>query len=909
MKKNTLKQNVLYILFLLSVVQLNAQSQANNWYFGKGAGLNFNNSTPQVLIDGQLDTLEGCATISDDNGSLLFYTDGQTVYTANHTVMNNGTGLFGNASSTQSAIIIPQPNTPGIYYIFTIDTRLRETDVDKGLNYSIVNFNSNPQGEVTVKNRKLLNFASEKLSAVIKSCVTNSVWMVAFSSSSGNEEVISTLYAYELNDSGIQLTPVKSNLSLAIEDRRGNMKFSPDGKQLAIANMFFGLYLTDFNPATGMASNLQQLSIDGPNKASYGVEFSPNNKYLYVHSSNGSDEPEVGNHFSSLIQYDIEAADISASQVLLDQEGYYRGSLQLAPDGKIYRTLSLAYSVGLPYLGVIDNPNAAGVAANYRDRAINLGSGISFQGLPPFNQSLFNELDIIQNSIDSKKLALCDGDTYTLKYEAVPGATYSWYLNDNLIPGETTFELTIRQPAGVTLTYTENYEFRLDPNDGSCEKIGYAEVTYYAFPQASAGARLVQCEDSVTADGLSIFNLNEANSDFTLADPNLSVTYHPSLTQALLDFDPIEPVGYENKRPSETLYARIVNPAGCAVAAPLNLVVSSTAVSTGLLEECDVDDTGFVMFNLRNADSQVSGASTGTPDINYYLTERGALLEDANELLPVAYTNSTAYNQIVFARVENNNACFAISQLELRVNPKPDFTLPEEAFYCASVFPELETYVPDYSNLDTSRTYTYLWLPEGQTKPELQTNLPGEHTLRVTDVLTNCFREETFTIEEKELAIIENIEVTDASDNNTAVIAISGNGEYEFTLDDAIGPYQDSSTFTGLLPGFHTVYVRSKEGCGIVEQEFSIIGFMKYFTPNGDGYHDTWQVQGISELVQPGTVIRVFNRYGKLLKEINPLGEGWDGTVRGVNSPADDYWFDVLLEDGRVFKSHFTLKR
>ncbi|MDP5043695.1 MAG: hypothetical protein NWQ06_01800, partial [Leeuwenhoekiella sp.] len=342
MKKNTLKQNVLYILFLLSVVQLNAQSQANNWYFGKGAGLNFNNSTPQVLTDGQLDTLEGCATISDDNGSLLFYTDGQTVYTANHTVMINGTGLFGNASSTQSAIIIPQPNTPGIYYIFTIDTRLRETDKDDGLNYSIVNFNSNPQGEVTVKNRKLLNFASEKLSAVIKSCVTNSVWMVAFSSSNGNEEVISTLYAYELNDSGIQLTPVKSNLSLAIEDRRGNMKFSPDGKQLAIANMFFGLYLTDFDSATGMASNLQQLSIDGPNKASYGVEFSPNNKYLYVHSSNGSDEPEVGNHFSSLTQYDIEAADISASQVLLDQQGYYRGSLQLAPDGKIYRTLSLA---------------------------------------------------------------------------------------------------------------------------------------------------------------------------------------------------------------------------------------------------------------------------------------------------------------------------------------------------------------------------------------------------------------------------------------------------------------------------------------------------------------------------------------------------------------------------------------
>ena len=245
----------------------------------------------------------------------------------------------------------------------------------------------------------------------------------------------------------------------------------------------------------------------------------------------------------------------------------------------------------------------------------------------------------------------------------------------------------------------------------------------------------------------------------------------------------------------------------------------------------------------------------------------------------------------------------------MRVNPKPDFSLPAEAFYCASNFPNLQTFSPDYSNLDMSETYTYEWFPEGQTTPDLETNLTGVHTLRVTNVATNCFREATFTIIEKELAVIQNIEVTDASENNTALITVTGNGDYEFTLDDPIGPYQDSNLFTGLLPGFHTVYVRSKEDCGTVEQEFSIIGFSKYFTPNGDGYHDTWQVQGISDMVQPGTVIRIFDRYGKLLKEINPLSDGWDGTFRGTNLPADDYWFDVQLEDGRIFKSHFTLKR
>ena len=897
------------ILFFLSLAETSAQSQANNWYFGNGAGLNFNNSTPQVLTDGQLNTLEGCATISDDSGVLLFYTDGQTVYTANHAVMNNGNGLYGNASSTQSAIIIPQPNTPGVYYIFTVDTRLRDTDVDDGLNYSIVNFNANPQGEVTVKNKKLLNFSSEKLSAVIKSCVTNSVWMVTFSSSSGNEAFMNTIYAYELNDSGIQTSPVKSTLPISIGDRRGNLKFSPDGKQLAIANMESGLFITDFDSETGTVSNLEELTIAGPNKASYGVEFSPNNKYLYVHSSNNEEDTEIGNHFSSLIQYDTEAADISSSQVLLDEQGYYRGSLQLAPDGKIYRSLSLSYLRGLPYLGVIDNPNSEGLKANYRDRAINLGSGISHQGLPPFNQSLFNELDIIQNNTNSKELLLCDGENYTLKYEAVSGATYRWFRNGTELNNAKSYTLPINQPAGVTLPYTENYEFRLDPNDGSCEKIGYAEVTYYAYPTAVSGVELVQCEDSATADGLSIFNLKQADEVFKNNNPDLEVTYHSSLNQALLDIDPIEPLGYENKTSSETLYARIFNSAGCAVAAPLQIKVSSTVASNTVLQQCDLNDNGIAMFDLTQANQVVAGASSGTPDIQYYLSERGALLEDSTLLLPANYTITTPYSQTVFARVENNNACFAISNVVLKVNSRPDFKLPEEAYYCETFFPELQVFSPDYSNLDTTQTYTYEWFPEGQTTPYLETNRVGDHTLRVTDVSTGCFREETFTILEKGLATIEDIAVTDASDNNTAIITVSGTGEFEFTLDDEIGPYQDSNTFTGLLPGFHTVYVRSKEGCGIVEQEFSIIGFMKYFTPNGDGYHDTWQVQGISEFVQPGTVIRVFNRYGKLLKEINPLGEGWDGTFRGVNLPADDYWFDVRLEDGRIFKSHFTLKR
>ncbi|PHR90026.1 MAG: hypothetical protein COA80_16700 [Leeuwenhoekiella sp.] len=895
---------------LLVCSNASAQGQANNWYFGYGAGLNFSTGSPRPLTDGSLYTLEGCASISSENGNLLFYTDGITVYRADHSIMPNGNGLLGDPSSTQSAIIISQPDTPGIYYIFTVDTVTQEGEVNEGVNYTVVDFNQDPEGVVTQKNVNLLAYGAEKLSAVIKSCTDNSVWIVMLSSSNGNQGLLDTFYAYELSRNGLRTTPVRSAAGFSVEDPRGNLKFSPDGTQLACANSAEGLYLADFNSLTGRVSNSRRLVIDGFNYAPYGVEFSPNNRFLYCHSSNNESAREpASSHFSSLIQYDTQAADISASQVLLDQQNLYRGSLQLAPDGKIYRTLSRGYQEGSTYLGVIDAPNEAGTAAIYRDRAIFLDTGISHQGLPPFNQSLFNELDIIQNDLSSRQLALCDGDVYTLQYEPVMGATYSWFRNDNELRSANDYRLTIRQPAGVSLPYTETYRFVLDLNDGSCKKVGIAEVTYYPYQRAVPNVRLVQCEDSETADGFSIFNLDQANDQLTDGLDGFDVTYHYTQSDATNDRNPIDPFGYENRTPTEVLWARIFSPAGCATVNSLTLEVSSTQASSALIEQCDLDDTGFAEFDLSLADDQVLGTSSGTLDVNYYLSERGALLEDEDELLPVIYTNSVAYEQEVFARVENNNACFAISPVNLRVLARPQFSLPQSQFYCATNFPALQTFSPDYSELDSSQNYSYEWMPEGQTTPELSTNLTGEHTLRVTNLATGCFREESFLIEEKELATIDNIEVTDATENNIAIISFSGNGEYELALDDPLGPYQEDGTFEGLQPGFHTVYIRSKEGCGIVEQEFSIIGFPKFFTPNGDGYHDYWNVKGISDLVQPGTSVRVFNRYGKLIKELDPTSSGWDGTFGGENLPADDYWFRILLEDGREFKSHFTLKR
>ncbi len=895
-------------IFLLSLSYTYSQGAANNWYFGDNAGITFSTNPPSALNNGKLNTIEGCASISDTGGNLLFYTDGSLVYNRNHEVMINGTGLLGDKSSSQSAIIIPKPLDTNIYYVFTVDNAI--DGGNDGVNYSVVDFTNNPDGEITDKNIKLLSNSAEKLSAVVRGCDTDTIWMVTLSTESGGEGNLDTFYAFSISTTGVNTNPVKSRVSMTVDDVRGNLKFSPDGTKLACANMQSGLYLLDFNSATGRARNPLSIPLNSPDFAPYGVEFSPDNRYLYVSSSN--DLPINGSaidHSSSLFQYDLQNTDIISSQVIIeDQNTLYRGSLQLGPDGRIYRAMSGNYDRGLPYLSVIDQPNSAGLACNYILNAINLGSGNSLQGLPPFNQSLFNTVDIIQNNVSSSILNLCADESYVLSYDNVPGAIYTWYKDGAVVTGETTNQITISRPANSTLPYNEQYELTIDFNDGTCPLRGLAEVFYYDYPsQPLNPVTLINCEDSESSDGLSAFNLNEATPLITGNDPTLSAIFYETQQDAQNGVNALDPDVYYNTSPNQTLYAYIANPADCNVIVPFQLGVSNNQSRTVILNQCDIEEDGYAGFNLRDADSELIGNQLNNPEVFYYLTEEAALLKTSDELLPDLYLNETPYLQTIYARLENNASCYAIHKVELTVNELPNFDLMEEAYYCATTFPEKTVIQPDYQ-LDSRDNYAYQWLPEGQTTEYLETNLIGQHTLTVTNLDTGCERSRTVNIIERELATIVSIETTDLSDNNTAIITVSGNGNYEFALDET-GPYQDENIFNNLVPGFYTLFVRSKDGCGIVSEDFSILGYLKYFTPNGDGYHDYWQVRGVNDEIQPNTVIYIYDRYGKLLKQLSARSQGWDGNFNGRPLPSDDYWFHIIFEDGREVKSHFTLKR
>ncbi|MDP5097191.1 MAG: T9SS type B sorting domain-containing protein, partial [Flavobacterium sp.] len=151
--------------------------------------------------------------------------------------------------------------------------------------------------------------------------------------------------------------------------------------------------------------------------------------------------------------------------------------------------------------------------------------------------------------------------------------------------------------------------------------------------------------------------------------------------------------------------------------------------------------------------------------------------------------------------------------------------------------------------------------------------------------------------------------INDFQENNTATIQISSSsvGDYEFSLDGI--NYQDSNVFSNLNAGDYIVYVQDKNGCGIVFEKFYILDYPKYFTPNGDGYNDTWFIDNLDKRNLENSIISIFDRYGKLLKQINGSGEGWNGTFNETNLPSTDYWFEIKLTNEKIIKGHFSLKR
>lgn len=164
------------------------------------------------------------------------------------------------------------------------------------------------------------------------------------------------------------------------------------------------------------------------------------------------------------------------------------------------------------------------------------------------------------------------------------------------------------------------------------------------------------------------------------------------------------------------------------------------------------------------------------------------------------------------------------------------------------------------------------------------------------------------------IPVLDRIDVLDdLSDNNTIEVFVQGNGSYEYAING--GEFQDSPVFEDVPPGQNTLVINDKNGCGTTNPiPFLVVGYPKFFTPNGDGIHDAWNILGIETLTDP--VVFIFDRYGKLLKQLDETTVGWDGTFNGRPMPSSDYWFRLEYErdEGGILvantiRTHFALVR
>ena len=430
-------------------------------------------------------------------------------------------------------------------------------------------------------------------------------------------------------------------------------------------------------------------------------------------------------------------------------------------------------------------------------------------------------------------------------------------------------------------------------------------VNVYAIPQA-LNANLIQCDEDGTNDGLTTFNLSEANAALSGASPDRTIRFYLTFDNAENSTDEITAAGFTNTSNPQTIYAQVIDDnSGCFNISELTLDVSLTSGLDASLTTCDDDgiEDGFALFNLSTATPTILSGLPADYNLEYYETYQDALLEQNS--LGQNFTNTIAYNQTIFARIENNNQCYGVNELNLSVFELPQLDQGDETFFC------IDSNSPpvfiDSGIIGNPSDFSFLW-SSGQTSDEIEISQGGTYTVTVTNA-NGCTQTKSITIVNSNIATIENIEINDVSANNTVTVIATGEGDYEYALDDVLGPYQDDNTFYNVTPGFHTVYVRDKNNCGIADQIISVIGFPNFFTPNDDGYNDSWHVYGINTPSQAGSKIYIFDRYGKLLKELSYNSLGWDGTYNGNPMPTSDYWFYIELNDNRIFRGHFTLKR
>ncbi len=560
---------------------------------------------------------------------------------------------------------------------------------------------------------------------------------------------------------------------------------------------------------------------------------------------------------------------------------------------------------------------------------------------------------------------ICDdiSSTITITKNVSPAiiAITTYEICDNNVDGSDTngfviFNLTTKSAeilngqSGITVTYhinqneadnnvnpqnnyysnTQLVYVRLTNNTTNCYSTTSFNLIVNPLPVVTNNVNLKQCDTDT--DAITDFNLTYA-SPLISNDTSLNFTYFTSQLNAQNNTLPITNETSYTSSNNGVVWAKVENDNNCYRIVRVNLLVSTTTPITNIvLNECDeyidINDTsndGFDYFNLNGATTSILAQFPPNQNlqVSYYENEADATAG----LNPITnlnnYRNIIGNNQLVWVRIDSaiNNECFGLGQyVELIVDPVPNVELGLDFVVCLDAITGAGSQTINATPI-TAGNYSYSWTPanpttnsSGDQSAIYTVTQSGIYSVEVTNIDTQCKNmdsvEATFSSEPISVSAVLITPLFSPGTATIEALPVGGYGIYEYSIDNGIN-WQPSPIFGGLTNGNYTVLVRDIKQCGVqFSQAIQTVTYPPYFTPNGDGFNEYWNINGLLQSYQ-GKIF-IFDRYGKFLKEINPNGNGWDGTFNGQPLPSTDYWFKIeYTENGnrQEFKSHFTLKR
>jgi gliding motility-associated-like protein len=471
---------------------------------------------------------------------------------------------------------------------------------------------------------------------------------------------------------------------------------------------------------------------------------------------------------------------------------------------------------------------------------------------------------------------------------------------------------------------------RLKNDTTTCYATTTFNLVVQPLPVVNNGIAFKQCDDN--QDAVTSFNLTEINTLIT-SDTTVQFAYFASNADAQANVNPILNITNFSTG-GRTIWIRVTNTNNCSRVVPVLLVVSATQISSTFhktLEECDEEinlndpkNDGYDYFDFTTTTADILAPFPLSSDltVTYYLNLSDALAEQNAITNTTNFRNTTRDSQTIYVRIDSNsnNDCVGLGPyLTLKVNPLPKTNLGSDFTLCLD--PDTGAGSQNINATPTNTgTFSYNWTPanpnvdsSGNQSPIFNLTQAGTYSVVVTDTNTSCINTDTITVTtSSEPVSVSAILISPLfSDSPTTIQAVAqgGFGVYEYSIDGI--NWQSSGTFSGLSHGNYVIYSRDLDQCGITpSNNVHTVTYPHFFTPNGDGYNDTWRIDNLLDLYK--AKIYIFDRYGKLVKEMSPNGAGWDGTYNGNLLPATDYWFKIeytLNNVGYEFKSHFSLKR